>query len=451
MASLSFGVAVRDITPAYPAWLHGYANRTHPSDGVLEPISLRCLAVSDGGRTVLIFAIDMIGVHAHVCQRLYKLLEREVGIGTPNVMLTCTHTHFAPGLHDMRYNRPHAGIVGADPRFVADFEAKLVEAAKESLRNLQPGALEAVRIDTPQVLFNRRTVRADGTVETNFRYPADSQSYAVSPTDTELTALRVVDNLGVKAVLCNFGCHPVTGGPSQADDHYRISADYAFYLRQSIAASYGCPTLFTLGAAGDAVPMDRYGRSRQRIGGILGDSIVLAERRFTADGSTDLETDMIQVEAETILHPDHRRVESDYEETQVALVELCDDPSVDQTGQAYGEAAAGFAAKMNALFRSRLYRRDRFSIPVQFIKIGETVLVGLPFEVLSEFSLKMKARYPNSVLCSCTGGYQGYLPFAYEYDRGGYEATPASTHFVPGTAERLLETTLTKLASWEDK
>ena len=451
MASLHFGIAVRDITPAQSAWLHGYSNRTHLSDGVLEPLSLQCLAVSDGSKTVLILAIDMIGIHAHVCEGLYRLLEHEVGIGEPDVLLTCTHTHFAPGLHDMTFNWPHAGIIGPDPRFVADFQTKLVEAAKESLRKLAPACLQMVRVSAPQVLFNRRTIRADGSVQTNFRYPAVPSNYTFSPTDPEVTVLRIVGDQGVTAVLCNFGCHPVTGGPSPTADHHRISADYPYYVRQSIAANSGCPTLFTLGGAGDAVPVDRYRASRQRIGGILGDSIALAERRFQADDSPDLRTELIHVEAETILHPDHRRVESDFEQARTAFATICDDPDVDPEGLAYAEASAGFALEMNALFRSRLYRRERFAIPVRFVKVGSTVLVGLPFEVLSEFSLKMKAAHPNSVLCSCTGGYQGYLPFAYEYERGGYEATSASTHFVPGTAERLLETTLAKLASWEDK
>ena len=65
--------------------------------------------------------------------------------------------------------------------------------------------------------------------------------------------------------------------------------------------------------------------------------------------------------------------------------------------------------------------------------------------MLSEISLKMKERFPNSVLVSCAGGYQGYLPLAYEYDRVGYEATESSTHFAPGTADRLLETILERL------
>jgi len=54
----------------------------------------------------------------------------------------------------------------------------------------------------------------------------------------------------------------------------------------------------------------------------------------------------------------------------------------------------------------------------------------------------MKEHYPNSVLVSCSGGYQGYLPLKYEYDRGGYEATTWSTHFERGVGDRLLHAVL---------
>ncbi|NKB70973.1 MAG: hypothetical protein GKR89_28205 [Candidatus Latescibacteria bacterium] len=59
--------------------------------------------------------------------------------------------------------------------------------------------------------------------------------------------------------------------------------------------------------------------------------------------------------------------------------------------------------------------------------------------------MQMKVRFPHSVMVTCCGGYQGYLPLTYEYDRGGYEATESSTHFAPGTGDRILEAILQHL------
>ena len=68
MDALNFGTAVRDITPAHPVWAHGYASRTRKASGVLERLSLGCLAASNGETKVLIFALDMIGVRTDVCK-----------------------------------------------------------------------------------------------------------------------------------------------------------------------------------------------------------------------------------------------------------------------------------------------------------------------------------------------------------------------------------------------
>ena len=447
MTNLIFGTAVRDITPAYPVWLHGYSARDHASTGVCEPVSLGCLAISDGEKRVLLFAIDMIGIEAHVCERLYRLIERETGVGYPHILLSCTHTHFGPALHTMSSLSAEAGIAEPDARFVADFEYKLVEAAKEALRNLQPGRLETARLSVPQVSFNRRTVKADGSVQTNFMYPTNPADYTINQTDTEMTALRVRDESGVRAVWLNFGCHPVTGGQVQERDHYRVSADYGYYARQTLAEALACPVFYTLGAAGDAVPINRYGRSRQQIGGVLGNSVLLSERLFAADASADLMADALEVEVQTILPTSAVPAAQEYEQARTALASL----SGERDSAAHRAAVETFGQKMTALMRARLYPENRFPVRAQFVKIGRTILVGLGFEVLSEFSLRMKARFPQSALLSCSGGYQGYLPFAYEYARGGYEATAASTHFLPGIADQLLDRVLVKLGELSNR
>jgi hypothetical protein len=290
------------------------------------------------------------------------------------------------------------------------------------------------------VVYNRRTVRkSDGMVQMNLTYPEDPTPYTFSPVDSELAVLRLVDEHGVQGVLVNFGCHPVTGcWPTE--DSLKFSADYPYYIRETVEEKWRCPALFTLGAAGDAVPMNRQDDCRERIGSVLGNAAILAERTFRKDTSSQLKAEAITVEAETIEKPDASTAQAEYEAARAAVLAV-EDKSSDECR----ELKAAFADKMRAYGRSRLYPENKWDIPVQFVTIGETVLVSLPFEVLAEISLKMKQQFPNSVLVSCCGGYQGYFPLAYEYDRGGYEASEASTHFSPGTADRTLEIILKKL------
>jgi hypothetical protein len=440
MAPLKFGIAVRDISPRYPVWAHGYSARTRKSSGVREPLSLGCLAVTNGETRALIFTLDMIGVRSDVCDELYALLEKETGVGYPNILISGSHTHFAPALHGTAFTDPAVAFIDRDETYVDGVKARFVEAAAEALSSARPMRLETTRIQVPQVVYNRRTVRkTDGMVEMNLMYPEDPSPYTFSPVDSELTVHRLVDEAQVHGVLLNFGCHPVTGcWPDE--DNYKFSADYPYYARQTISEKWHCPVLFTLGAAGDAVPINRRDDCRERIGSVLGNATILAERTFQADPSTDLFADVVEVETDTILEIDPSRAEVEYEAARKAVL-----AAEDTKSEGYRDLRKAFGEKIRDCGRARAYPENKWRIKVQFVRIGKTTLVSLPFEVLAEISLKMKERFPDSVLVSCSGGYQGYLPLAHEYDRVGYEATESSTHFVPGTADRVLEAILARL------
>jgi len=442
MSRFEVGTATRDITPAYPIWAHGYSGRTEKSRGVREPLMLGCIAMKAGTETVLFITLDMIGVRVDICDRLYEVLRRETGLNFPDIMISASHTHFAPALHRTSFTSPQIGTVDPDPDYVADVEEKLVQAAHEALRSLRPCRLETARIRVPQTLFNRRTRVADGTVKNCLLYPEDSTPYEFLPVDDQLTVLRMVDEDGVRAVLINLGCHPVTGC-SPDEDNYRYSSDYPFYVRQTIAEAWRCPVFFTLGSAGDAVPINRRGDSRERLGLVLGNSVVLAERTFREDAVEAIETDVVEVQARTIIETNLTTAKADYEKARETALALSDTPD----SQECKAARRKYDEAMTACGRSRLYPTNEFTIRIQFVRVGETVFVALPFEVLSEISLTMKERFPDSVLVSCAGGYQGYLPLAHEYDRGGYEASEWSTHFEPGTADRILEAILDRLAA----
>lgn len=421
------GMAVRDITPVAPQHLHGYSARYQKSVGVREPLSIRCLAVGDGQSTVLVLSLDLIGIRHHTCQRWYGLLGEATGIGFPNVLICGTHTHFAPGVDTTIYTSPEAGLVEPDPAYVAQVETALVEVAREAVARLRPARLETVRVPVPGVLFNRRTRRPDGMVEINYLYPLGDAPYEFPPVDAGLTVLRFRNEQGIVAALANFGCHPVTGTDVVPEGVRQISADYPYYLREGLEAAWHCPVLFALGSAGDTVPINRQGDCRERIGRVLADTAILAERRFRPAPGTRVQASSCEVVAQTILSFDAATAPAAFQTARDACLA---DPSAANR--------ARYDACSSALLRSRLYPDNRLAIPVQCLQIGSQALVAMPFEVLSEISLRMKERYPNSFLVSCAGGYQGYLPLAHEFPHGGYGATPDTVHFAQDTGDRLL-------------
>ncbi len=460
MAQIRFGAATRDITPDRPVLLHGYAARDRlagdrPEDRVSEPLQGGALCLEGTGRRggrrrVCIVTLDTIGVQAAQDAALRKAAAAASGIAPSDILICSSHTHFAPAISEQIFSSPAVGIAGADARFAASLTARVAEAVRESVESLQEGTLEEYRVSVPSVLFNRRTVVKGSNprrVETSFLYPDQPSGYEFSAVDSQLTALRFTTSLGPRAVFCNFGCHPVTGGRSQ-EQFYSVSSDYPWYLRQSIRDAWGCPTFFSLGAAGDSVPMLRLGQAREQIGRTLASALLLGERAFRASGGTDgeavVDSRTVGLEARTILEVDARGAERDYEESRQKALSLLD--ASDANREARREAVLkDFGEKMLRAFRARLYQANRFRVEVQLLRIGQTVLVALPFEVLSEISLRIKSAFPQAAVVSVANGYEGYLPLAHEYTRGGYEATVESTHFEPGTADRVLELILSEL------
>ena len=313
-------------------------------------------------KTLLIITCDLLGIESDVCEELYQLIETETGIGYPDILISCSHTHFAPGMSTATLNSPNIGVVEPDPRFVEDFKIKLIEAVRDSLRNTRSVALETTRVMAPQILFNRRTVLPDGSVQTNFLYPEDAENYSFGRTDAEITALRFADDTGVQAALVNFGCHPVTGG----DNHYAISSDYPYYLRKKLSEHYGCPIFFTLGAAGDTVPINRYGDSRRRIGELLANSIILAERTFKRQTPVELTSDLISITARTMLETHPVEARERFDAARNELLALEDSPDTDRSNGTYRNSTQCFNQTLIAMHRTMLlpgkFIRHQYSI-----------------------------------------------------------------------------------------
>src|SRR4051794_16730312 len=77
-AGYKAGVASQIITPAVPIYLTGYANRTHPSDGVVHDIKAKALAIEDNskGRLVIV-TTDLIGLPRSISDLVAARVSKE--------------------------------------------------------------------------------------------------------------------------------------------------------------------------------------------------------------------------------------------------------------------------------------------------------------------------------------------------------------------------------------
>lgn len=303
-----------------------------------------------------------------------------------------------------------------------------MDAARAALGSLRPVKAEYAAIPLPGIAFNRRTIKkADGLVVTNYLYPPDPDAYDFNSWDDRFSVWRFVDENGIVAILGRFSCHPVTGGSLGAE---YISGDYPYYFRRSVQELYACPAFFMLGAAGDVVPLQRGGESRRDLGEIMGRSIRMNERRFRVMPEFSLATAKLAVPV-TMKHLlNRKRFAQDYEDMwQQALQQP--------------EFSEAFIEATNTMLNLLQYPSDTLTMPLQFLRLGEHTLAGLPFECLSLVGERLRAACPRVILTSITGGYEGYLPLQEQFAAGGYEVS--GNHFMQNTGDRYLAAAIAHL------
>ena len=426
---LRMGCAKVDITPTEPSYLRGYGSRNQLSYGVEEPLEAGAMVLEQDGRRVLILTLDNAGMGVRECEKIYGWIA-DLGFDINNTYLCCSHTHFAPGISDYYVTfSPEATLaIGhhpAEESYISLLKGRLREAVQKALANVEDVELEEVEIPVPCVSFNRRTiVKGENRVVTNYTYPEDPENYEFQDVDPTLNIWRFKSGDSIKAILGRFSCHPVTGG----NYFYKVSADYPGYFQKYISEFFGCPCMFMLGTAGDVVPMRRNGTSRSDIGMVLACAVRLAERRFRK--IEDFKLDNCVVEIVATLDKVFPRDKAD-ELFNASMEEAMKTDKPEEFDEKFATDAYRHA-------NSKTFPKDDVPLPIHLLRLGDKVLVGLPFEPMTTVATRLREICPNTVVTSITGGYEGYLPFSYEFARGGYETT-MGPQFREGTAEKILE------------
>lgn len=424
---LKMGCVKVDITPDFPVYLCGYAARNSLSNTVEEHIEAGVMVIVQGKKKLLLITLDMTGICVKQCNRIYSDLKAATGYDASDIYLCCSHTHFAPGFGDKYITFPGGqlplGIYPAEEKYYDFWLKQVVSGIKNAEKKIEPVELEETEIPVSCVSFNRRTViKETGMVETNYLWPENNaDKYEYQPVDTTFNVWRFKAGGEVRAVIGRFGCHPVTGGK----EFYGVSADYPGYFQKYVEEFFGCPGFFMLGCAGDVVPRQRNGSARKDIGCVLATSIRLAERTFRKVGEFTLESKIAEI--------------------PMRLVMKCDRASADKLWAAELKRAKAMKKYDNELgliaYKHefvKLYPEDKVKLPIRFLRLGDKVLVGLPFETLTEIGQKIQMACPNAVVTSITGGYEGYMPLAKEYKRGGYE-TDRGARFNKNAGNQLVE------------
>lgn len=400
------GLAKVCITPQSPVPMSGYAARTKPSEGVLQDLHARVLALEDpAGRRAVLVAADLIGCSAATASRLTGEIARRHGVARDRVLLAFSHTHGGPKVANLLEGSEDPRVADEHRQAVVDYTTTLLktlaDAVTSALEDLQPARLA----------FGR----GEATFAMNRRQKTD-KGYVIGvnpegPVDNDVPVLRVESADGdLRAVVFGYACHNTTLGGTM----YELHGDYAGFAEAGLEDRHaGALAMFMAGCGGDANPHPR--------------------------GTVDLARQHGQALAEAV----ERVLAGPMQPVRAGLRTACETvdlpfapPPTRETLEARAEDTNQYRRQHARRLLAMLDRGDRlpasYPCPVQAWRLGEEVtLVALGGEVVVDYVLRLRkelgpeglwvAAYANDVFA--------YVPSRRVLQEGGYEPETSMLHY----------------------
>ncbi len=409
---MNLGTSQVDITPLHGVELSGFAARTQPSIGVLDPLYAKGLYLVDGDTRLLWLHCDLVGFDRSIVQRFRDWAQYELGLAPSQVMLSATHTHSGP----CTIHLEEAGQY--DARYIERLLGHLREAAKAAISHTEPVEL----------------VAAEGRLE----LAVDRRQTGSAHVDPRVAGIgfRRKDRT-YAAVIVNFPMHPVALGASNRC----ISADVPGQAAIAATAQLpGRPLAFiTNGACANLNPPSENVpfAQVQAWGKQIADAIVpvlLAATPAPADGLR-LSSRIVPLPLDTL---DAEGINA------FAAKALQNTNCLRAWGDKYRRVVERWRSGLISA-RSQGRSEDHHDAELFAIGLGEVSLLGVNAEVFSAFTDLLRRQAGRCVfLVGYANGDLGYLPTRAAYAEGGYEVEVAHLfyggfRFKAGGLERLAE------------
>lgn len=437
---------------------------------VNDPLYAKALVLDDGSTRIAIIAMDAVAIGG-ICDindeflpELRARIESELAIPGANVLVSATHTHPAGPL-----------LVEHDQQVARTFDA--VRRAAESMVEVSVGAGIG---HEDRFIINRTLRMKDGrgwTIRQANPCPPDYEIAYLGPIDPEISILRIDRADGSPlAVVYGYACHPLIGVPGGP-----VTANFPGFASDVIESCLsGAMAIFLQGAGGDITEVQYKDFDHPRDCGPLGRMLGLST--LEALGSIASGPATLDVISETIRLPRRSDVPervAELEQERDALLQSLVGMTLNfrsflplylkyalnpvfpadyswryMQAEVRGsdefealedlnrhnierylsniqvmEKLARIQSNIGTLRRHEAINaesgEDTIAAEVQGIRIGDTVLITSPAELLCQVGLDLKAASPfeHTIVAPFSNGYMHYGPPAEDYALGGYEVT----------------------------
>jgi hypothetical protein len=215
-----------------PVYMAGFGNN-RVATGMHDNLYARCLALSAGGRTVVLCGVDSIGLFLDDVERIRADVKKQLASGNNatsgdvNVVVAATHDHQAPDT--MGLWGPEPGRSGINDAYLNLLVARVSQAAAVAVRSAQPAIIkmgQAHPSDLDQFIHDDRPPEV---------------------LDAGVIVMHVTTARGKPiATLVNWANHPETLGSKNT----QLTADYPFYLCSELEQKFRGVAVFLNGAVG---------------------------------------------------------------------------------------------------------------------------------------------------------------------------------------------------------
>ena len=426
---LKAGFARLDVTPPLGSDLSGYFYR-RLAKGIRDPLYLNAVAIGSGEETIVLMAVDYIGIKLDQNVRIRKLVSERTGLPADHILIAALHQHTSPCIAD-----PEGRATALrDKTFVDVFSRKCADAAVMAIDDMKDATMRTAALEVAEpIAFVRRYFAADGSVQTN----PDTAKYTLTgrcaDADNTMRLVRFCREGANDIALVNFSTHPdVIGGEY-------FSADWPGFTRKYVEEYIpGVSAIFFTGCQGDSNHIDFFKPKSERLNGgdryghskYMGRTVanaVCAAWEHTEEASTEG-----GIFAENVVL---------YNKTNTEGVDEYDKYKAWQEDHEAGRL--GYNPHITELaYASRIVRLRSapvfHPVPLTVMGVGSVAFVGFGGEAFTAYGTAMRAIAPEKfVVCAvCANGYEGYFPTEEAFAQGGYEAK--SSLFTPTLEQEII-------------
>ncbi len=442
---LQAGFARVNVNPPLGIDVNGYYVKRN-AEGFLDDLEVNALAVKNGDKTILLMAIDNVGIGANYPDFMQAISDR-TSLPIEAIFLHCTHTHTGPSTIAPLGCAKGEGDV-AEQKLIDDYREFLLnrcmDVATMALADLKPAKMGYGVGLAPNIAFVRRYRMKDGSVKTNPGVLNPDIVEPIGKVDEKVSVVRFDRDGAETIVLTNMGNHPDTVGGSL------ISGDWPTLTRHFVEKSLdNTKCIFFNGTQGDVNHVNVHptkgdfngmfndfdGCSRgyehtkymarvvtagvlqayDKVNYVDDDEIRFMQKTYQIPSNMPDPKDLPLAEKYVKLHKEGRDDEIPYKAMMLTTV----------------------VAEANRMVRLK-DGPEFFPFLLSAVSIGNVALIGIPGEPFNAVgrALKETEGYDLVIPCCITNGYRGYFPMQDSYDEGGYEARSSS--FKAGVGEKIV-------------